>query len=144
MPNLAKTEKSYLVPTEEDEYAPDILERLQRRLDTELQILQNTHITNPTSRKNVTINVTQNVFSSEVLTLLIKVAKEELISDMATQSSEIGVTLREKERHNIIAALEANNWVQKNAATFLGISPRVMTYKIQQFKITHHTWRKNI
>ncbi len=47
------------------------------------------------------------------------------------------------ERALILRALEENLWVQKNAARCLGVSPRVLNYKINKFNITHPNWRKN-
>ena len=40
-------------------------------------------------------------------------------------------------------ALRMNNWIQKDAANFLGISSRVMNYKVQKFEITHERWTRN-
>ena len=51
--------------------------------------------------------------------------------------------LETHERELILKALEENLWVQKNAARCLGISPRVLNYKINKFSITHPNWRKN-
>jgi DNA-binding NtrC family response regulator len=46
-----------------------------------------------------------------------------------------GVKLEEVERELICQALERSAWVQKNAAKLLGISPRVINYKIKKHKI---------
>lgn len=43
--------------------------------------------------------------------------------------------LERQERALIRGALEANNWVQKDAAEQLGVSPRVLCYKIKKLKI---------
>ena len=48
---------------------------------------------------------------------------------------EAGVSLEEVERQLISQALERTGWVQKNAARLLGISPRVINYKIRKHKI---------
>ena len=40
-----------------------------------------------------------------------------------------------QERELILEALEQNNWVQRGAAKQLGISPRVLNYKIKKLKI---------
>lgn len=48
------------------------------------------------------------------------------------------MTLDAQERAAIVDALEQANYVQKDAAKALGISERVMSYKIKGFKIT---WR---
>jgi transcriptional regulator with GAF, ATPase, and Fis domain len=47
-----------------------------------------------------------------------------------------GATLEDIEKEAILQALRSENWVQKNAGALLGISPRVMTYKIKKYGIT--------
>ena len=42
-----------------------------------------------------------------------------------------GIPLEDIERHAIVEALKMSNWVQKDAAELLSISPRVMNYKIK-------------
>jgi DNA-binding NtrC family response regulator len=42
-----------------------------------------------------------------------------------------GIPLEEIERQAVTEALRMSNWVQKDAAELLGISPRVMNYKIK-------------
>jgi Nif-specific regulatory protein len=46
-----------------------------------------------------------------------------------------GVSLEEIERTALIEALKMSNWVQKDAAELLAISPRVMNYKIKTLGI---------
>src|SRR5205823_1153226 len=46
-----------------------------------------------------------------------------------------GIPLEEIERLAIIEALKMSNWVQKDAADLLAISPRVMNYKIKTLGI---------
>ena len=46
-----------------------------------------------------------------------------------------GIPLEEIERQAVIEALKMSNWVQKDAAELLGISPRVMNYKIKILNI---------
>src|SRR5512135_1936098 len=46
-----------------------------------------------------------------------------------------GVALEEVERQALIEALKMSNWVQKDAAELLSISPRVMNYKIKTMGI---------
>jgi DNA-binding NtrC family response regulator len=46
-----------------------------------------------------------------------------------------GVALDEIERQALIEALKMSNWVQKDAAELLAISPRVMNYKIKTMGI---------
>jgi DNA-binding NtrC family response regulator len=52
-------------------------------------------------------------------------------------------SLATSEKEMIINALKKYDWVQKDAANALGISKRVMHYKIQKYNITHHRWIKN-
>ncbi len=51
--------------------------------------------------------------------------------------------LHDNERTLILRALKECSWIQKKAADKLGISPRVMNYKIKKFNIKHPRWRKN-
>jgi hypothetical protein len=46
-----------------------------------------------------------------------------------------GIALEEIERMALIEALKMSNWVQKDAAELLSISPRVMNYKIKTLGI---------
>jgi transcriptional regulator with GAF, ATPase, and Fis domain len=46
-----------------------------------------------------------------------------------------GIALDDIERHALIEALKMSNWVQKDAAELLSISPRVMNYKIKTLGI---------
>jgi len=51
--------------------------------------------------------------------------------------------LSKQEMQSILQALEECLWIQKDAARKLGLSPRVLNYKIKKFGITHPRWRKN-
>ena len=53
------------------------------------------------------------------------------------------LNLEKIEKEAILRALELRNWVQKDAAQLLGISPRALNYKINYHSITHPTWKKN-
>ena len=46
-----------------------------------------------------------------------------------------GIALDDIERHALVEALKMSNWVQKDAAELLSISPRVMNYKIKTLGI---------
>ncbi len=52
-------------------------------------------------------------------------------------------SLAQSEKDQILEALRNNDWIQKNAAEALGISKRVMHYKIEKYGITHPRWIKN-
>ena len=54
-----------------------------------------------------------------------------------------GIDLEELEKLAILEALRINNWVQKDAAAFLGISSRVMNYKVAKYEIKNPRWSKN-
>ena len=46
-----------------------------------------------------------------------------------------GIPLEDVERSALVEALKMSNWVQKDAAELLSISPRVMNYKIKTLNI---------
>jgi len=54
-----------------------------------------------------------------------------------------GIDLDDLEKMAIVEALRINNWVQKDAARFLGISSRVMNYKVAKYEIKNPRWSKN-
>ena len=54
-----------------------------------------------------------------------------------------GIRLEDLERQAVLEALKMHDWVQKDAARFLGISARVMNYKVQKYQITNPRWTKN-
>jgi Nif-specific regulatory protein len=55
-----------------------------------------------------------------------------------------GVPLEEIERSALMEALKMSNWVQKDAAELLGISPRVMNYKIKTLRIEFPRGRRPV
>ena len=65
------------------------------------------------------------------------------VQENAARSTEMNESLAEQEKDLIFRALEECLWVQKNAATKLGISPRALNYKINKLQITHPHWRRN-
>jgi len=70
-----------------------------------------------------------------------------LTSEAKEQTQEVFSPARhlvEHEKKVIIDALEKCLWIQKDAADFLGISRRVLNYKIKKLGIKHPRWRKNI
>ena len=54
-----------------------------------------------------------------------------------------GIRWEEVEKDLILQALDMGGWVQKEAARLLGLSSRVLNYKIKQFGITHPGWKQN-
>jgi DNA-binding NtrC family response regulator len=54
-----------------------------------------------------------------------------------------GIELDQLEKMAIVEALRINNWIQKDAASFLGISSRVMNYKVSKYDIKNPRWSKN-
>jgi DNA-binding NtrC family response regulator len=54
-----------------------------------------------------------------------------------------GLKWDEMERDLVQQALSMSGWVQKEAARLLGLSTRVLNYKIRQFGITHPNWIQN-
>ena len=55
-----------------------------------------------------------------------------------------GIALEEIERQALIEALKMSNWVQKDAAELLVISPRVMNYKIKTLAIEYPRGRRMV
>ena len=53
-----------------------------------------------------------------------------------------GIPLEEVERQALVEALKMSNWVQKDAAELLAISPRVMNYKIKTLGIQYPRGRR--
>jgi DNA-binding NtrC family response regulator len=51
--------------------------------------------------------------------------------------------LDDNEKSLIQQALEESLWIQKDAAMRLGITPRILNYKIKKYGITHPRWRKH-
>jgi transcriptional regulator with PAS, ATPase and Fis domain len=51
--------------------------------------------------------------------------------------------LDDNEKSLIQQALDETLWIQKDAAARLGITPRILNYKIKKYGITHPRWRKN-
>jgi DNA-binding NtrC family response regulator len=47
------------------------------------------------------------------------------------------------EKNTILEALEKTHWIQKDAAKLLGVSKRVIHYKIQKYGIKHPRWIRN-
>jgi DNA-binding NtrC family response regulator len=54
-----------------------------------------------------------------------------------------GVDLEEVEKSFVEQALQRCGWVQKEAAKLLGVSSRVLNYKIKRFGMTHPSWKQN-
>ncbi|MDZ7759319.1 MAG: sigma-54 dependent transcriptional regulator [Desulfovermiculus sp.] len=61
----------------------------------------------------------------------------------ASSVPDSGESLVDNEKDRILQALERNNWVQKEAARELGISPRVMNYKVKKHHITYAGWKRH-
>ncbi len=53
------------------------------------------------------------------------------------------LNLEALEKTAMLEALKRSNWIQKEAAKLLGVSSRVMNYKVHKHGITHDRWSKN-
>jgi DNA-binding NtrC family response regulator len=53
------------------------------------------------------------------------------------------LNLEAMEKEAVLEALRRCNWVQKEAAKLLGVSSRVMNYKVHKYGITNDRWTKN-
>jgi DNA-binding NtrC family response regulator len=79
----------------------------------------------------------ENPLSSREISLTPRVVDE------TRRAPELSESLAEQEKELILRTLEECLWVQKSAATKLGISPRALNYKISKLQITHPHWRRN-
>jgi DNA-binding NtrC family response regulator len=64
----------------------------------------------------------------------------------ATGGSEkvpASMDLEGMEKEAVLQALERANWVQKDAAAALGISSRVMNYKVKKYSFKNPRWNRN-
>ena len=82
-----------------------------------------------------------NIINVEDFQLPVTMDRKEWDSSMI-QIPPGGIRLEEVEKGLILQALKMCNYVQKDAADLLGISSRVLNYKIQRFGITHHQWKR--
>jgi len=71
------------------------------------------------------------------------VSLSEPVSGRQSESRTDSLELNNNERSLILQALEESLWIQRDAAARLGITPRILNYKIKKFGITHPRWRKN-
>jgi DNA-binding NtrC family response regulator len=51
--------------------------------------------------------------------------------------------LEASEKDLLLEALEVSQWIQKDAANRLGVTPRKLNYMIKRHGITHSRWRRN-
>jgi len=63
--------------------------------------------------------------------------------NMTPQLAADLLNLEQLEKTALLEALRRSNWIQKEAAKLLGISSRVMNYKVHKHGITHDRWSKN-
>lgn len=63
---------------------------------------------------------------------------------MVTEKSTLKEKIKTLEREEIIKALEDSNWVMARAAKRLGISERMITYKIKKYGLRTAEVRWNI
>jgi transcriptional regulator with GAF, ATPase, and Fis domain len=63
--------------------------------------------------------------------------------NMTPQLAADMLNLESLEKTALLEALRRSNWIQKEAAKLLGVSSRVMNYKVHKHGITHDRWSKN-
>ncbi|MBT3273897.1 MAG: sigma-54-dependent Fis family transcriptional regulator [Spirochaetales bacterium] len=61
--------------------------------------------------------------------------------DLSGGFPEQGINLEQVEHQLIIKALENSDWIQKDAAALLQLTPRALNYKIKKHNITHNSWK---
>jgi DNA-binding NtrC family response regulator len=70
-------------------------------------------------------------------------SEEENVASLNLRLPPTGIKLEDLEKQAILEALRINNWIQKDAARFLGVSSRVMNYKVAKYEIKYPRWSKN-
>jgi DNA-binding NtrC family response regulator len=60
---------------------------------------------------------------------------EEIRHHQATTQGTLAENLETMEKEMLLDALEKNSWVQTRAAAFLGISERVLRYKMKKYDL---------
>jgi DNA-binding NtrC family response regulator len=83
-----------------------------------------------------------NLIGVEDLTLTTTKADASSVESMGIKIPPGGIKLEDLERSTIIEALKMTNWVQKDAAELLGVSRRVLNYKVKIHNINHDRWRR--
>ncbi len=53
-----------------------------------------------------------------------------------------GIKLEELEKRLVLQALKMTDYIKKDTAKLLGVSEKVLKYKIERFKITHPRWNR--
>ena len=82
-----------------------------------------------------------DVITTEDLSLPFK--PEPVPAESALRIPPGGIKWEDMEKGLLLQALAMSNWVQKDAARLLGLTTRVLNYKIKQFEITHPSWKRN-
>ena len=85
-----------------------------------------------------------NLVGIEDLTLNTNHADPSSTEALGIKIPPTGIRLDDLERSTIIEALKMTNWVQKDAAELLGVSRRVLNYKVKIHNITHDRWRRRV
>jgi DNA-binding NtrC family response regulator len=70
-------------------------------------------------------------------------SEEANVASLNLRLPPTGIKLEDLEKQAILEALRINNWIQKDAARFLGVSSRVMNYKVAKYEIKYPRWSKN-
>lgn len=83
-----------------------------------------------------------NLIGVEDLTLSATKGDASSIDALGIKIPPTGIKLDDLERNTIIEALKMTNWVQKDAAELLGVSRRVLNYKVKIHNINHDRWRR--
>ena len=77
----------------------------------------------------------ENILTTQDLPLNLQDSKVEVALERGREGRSLPQALEEIERQEIAKALEKNAWVQTKAAEELGISERVLRYKMKKYKI---------
>ncbi|HYB20022.1 MAG TPA: sigma-54 dependent transcriptional regulator [Thermodesulfobacteriota bacterium] len=78
----------------------------------------------------------ENTLTTQDLPLNLQESKAEIALERGREGRSLPQALEEIERQEIAGALQRSAWVQTKAAEELGISERVLRYKLKKYKIT--------
>jgi DNA-binding NtrC family response regulator len=129
-----------------DRHSPSLNKRIRKIDPAAMQLLKGYRWPGNIRELENTIERAVLMTDSDVITpedLSLPFKPERLPADSAVRIPSGGIKWEEMEKSVLLQALEMSTWIQKDAAGLLGLTTRVLNYKIRQFGITHPSWKQN-